>query len=81
MSRLKGEDTARLEDLEGDLGCLAHVRVYVQLITLRVDLAARQGQQGLLGPALQDLCAIEALVLKVQGRMRARIREEINPHE
>lgn len=65
MARLSIKESQELEQREGALGCLASTLVLMDLIFLRVKMAA-QSQPGILVPALDDLQHATRLVRRAQ---------------
>lgn len=67
MARLKKADTSRLEYAEGCLGALGNARIYLRLVSERVEVASRNpGQDRLLLPALEDISKAQALIVLAQ---------------
>jgi hypothetical protein len=54
------------ESIESALACLGNARVYLELVSQRVELASRLGSGSLLVPALADLKKIHQLIVKTQ---------------
>lgn len=68
MARLNKADSRRLEHSEGALGCLGNALMLVELVEVRVGLAASH-LPGLLGPAMDDLGRAKGLIR--QGQIMA----------
>lgn len=70
MARLAATESSFLERKEGDLGRLASALVLLDLVELRVDLAAKR-QPGVLSPALDDLQRVRGLIQAAQHSIGA----------
>ncbi len=72
MARLKIEASGKLEQLEGKLAALGNARVYLRLVSERINAAARMSDRpAMLAPALDDLCQVDALIRQVQVQLSA----------
>lgn len=65
MARLRTSESSFLERKEGDLGRLASALVLIDLVELRVTVAAKR-QPGVLSPALEDLQRVRGLIRAAQ---------------
>ncbi len=82
MARMKGNDTERLEYLEGLLGCLGNARVYLRLVRERVQVAVQADAAGMiLGPALEDLGNAERLILRAQDQISETVPVGRGPYQ
>ncbi|KKM08420.1 hypothetical protein SY88_23820 [Clostridiales bacterium PH28_bin88] len=70
---MRTEDSARLEQLEGDLARLGSALVYLRLVSERIDAAVSVSRQAsLLAPALDDLRQAVRLMRAVQRSLAER---------
>lgn len=65
MARLAKTESSFLEQKEGDLGRLASALVLLELVQLRVGLAAKK-EPAILSPAVEDLQHVSRLVAAAQ---------------
>jgi len=73
MGRKANLFEARRETVEAQLGRLAHARVYLRLVAVRVQaVAAVSEQERALFPAVDDLLAADKLICLVQAEIAAR---------
>jgi hypothetical protein len=67
--RIKTDCEHARELVEADLAALGNARVYLRLVTERLQVISQRGQGSLVDPAVDDLHRADTLIKQVQVRI------------